>query len=97
MGKLRTAKEYIMLSEAYQELKLKLKNDYKQHKGDYNTVVGITSWLEFCGIKKVTDEHISIIYWIFGAIPYVYSEKDRLEIINYLQTHKGIKYEQSTA
>ncbi len=83
------------MKKAYKELRKKLKNKFVKPKGnDYAINGSVGLWLHQCGIKP-TETHITIIYKIFGSIPYPYQEWDRKFILKYLKNnkYKGFKNE----
>jgi len=74
------------LKKQYEELQKKLKNTFVKQKGHYEINGSVGFWLKQCDIQP-TPEHLKIIYFIFGAIPYPYQESDRLEVLDYLNTY----------
>jgi hypothetical protein len=77
------------MKKQFKELKKKLCNSFPEddNRQSYAIYHSVNVWLEHCGITPTTT-HVSIITAIYGAIPLCYQESDRLEILNYLATHK---------
>ena len=75
------------MKKQYKELQKKLKNKFDKPLGNnYPIYSSVGLWLKQCDIDP-TEEHLNIIFYIFGAIPYPYQESDRLEILSYLKTY----------
>ena len=75
-----------MTEKAYTQLSKKLKNEFvNDQKGEYSVGQGVEFWIRQCGIT-CNVEHLCIVYYIFGGVPYVYQEAHRKEILDYLKT-----------
>ena len=71
----------------YKELRKKLQNKFKVTTKDYSLNGSVGQWVKQCGMKP-SDVHTNIICTIHGSVPYCYQERDRQQILLYLETNK---------
>jgi len=80
-----------MSKKAYKQLQKKLQDSYFNKKGEYGISGSVGDWLKQSSIKP-TKEHLTIVFNIFGSVPYPYQREDRSTIIKYLKKNKYKAY-----